>query len=50
MKKEYELRLLGMGLNAVVSAVSEVLNIEVKEAWAKGRYKRIVEARSLLCY
>ena len=50
MKKEYELRSLGIDLNAVVSRVSKVLNIKVKDVWAKGRYKRVVEARSLLCY
>ena len=50
MKKEYELRSLGMDLNAVASRVSEVLNIKIKDVWAKGRYKKTVEARSLLCY
>ena len=50
MKKEYELKSLGMDLDAVASRVSEVLDIEEKDVWAKGRYKRIVEARSLLCY
>jgi REP element-mobilizing transposase RayT len=50
MKKEYELRSLGMDVNAIASRVSEVLNIKVNDVWAKGKYKRIVEARSLLCY
>jgi putative transposase len=50
MKKEYALKALGMDLNAVAARVSEVLSIKAKDVWAKGRYKRIVEARSLLCY
>lgn len=50
MKKEYAIRSLGMDLNTVAARVSEVLNIKVKEVWAKGKYKRVVEARSLLCY
>jgi putative transposase len=50
MKKEYKLRSLGMDLDSVAAKVSEVLDIKVKDVWAKGKYKRIVEARSLLCY
>ncbi len=38
MKKEYELKSLGMDLNAVASRVSGMLNIKVKDVWAKGRY------------
>ncbi len=50
MKKEYALRSLGMDLNSVAARVSEALDIKVKDVWGKGKYKRIVEARSLLCY
>jgi chromosomal replication initiation ATPase DnaA len=39
-----------MDLNSVAARVSEVLGIKVEDVWAKGRYRRIVEARSLLCY
>jgi REP element-mobilizing transposase RayT len=50
MKKEYAFRSSGMDLNSIADRVSEVLDINVEDIWAKGRYKRIVEARSLLCY
>jgi len=32
------------------ATVSEVLGVKPKEVWAKWKHKRIVEARSLLCY
>ncbi len=50
MKKEYAYRARGMDLKYAASRVSEMLDIEIEDIWAKGRYKRIVEARSLLCY
>jgi REP element-mobilizing transposase RayT len=50
LKKEYKLRSLGMNLDSVATRVSDVLDIKIKDVWAKGKYKRIVEARSLLCY
>jgi putative transposase len=30
--------------------ISEVLGVKPEEVWAEGKYRRIVEARSLLCY
>ncbi len=30
--------------------VSEVLKIKTEDIWAKGKYQRIVDTRSLLCY
>lgn len=50
MKKHYAYRSRGMNLDAVAARVSEELCLEVEEVWGKGRYRRIVEARSLLCY
>jgi putative transposase len=50
MKKHYEYRSRGINLDAVTARVSEALGIEAEEVWGKGRYRRIVEARSLLCY
>jgi chromosomal replication initiation ATPase DnaA len=32
------------------SRVAEVLGVREEEVWAKGRYRRVVRARSLLCY
>jgi putative transposase len=50
MEKRYALRLRGFDLGEVASRVSEVLDIKPEEVWAEGKYRRIVEARSLLCY
>jgi putative transposase len=50
MERHYAYQSRGMNLDAVAARVSEVLGIEVEDVWGKGRYKRIVEARSLLCY
>lgn len=50
MERRYALRARGMDLDRVVSRVSEVLGVRPEEVWAEGKYRRIVEARSLLCY
>jgi putative transposase len=50
MEKRYALRSGGFDLGRVASRVSEVLGVRVEEVWAEGKYRRIVEARSLLCY
>ncbi len=50
MEKRYALRSRGFDLEKTASRVAEVLGVEDEEVWAKGRYRRIVEARSLLCY
>ena len=46
----YALRAGGLDLDGVALRVSEVLGLEPGEVWAAGKYRRIVEARSLLCY
>ena len=50
MEKRYALRSAGLGLDGIASRVSEVLGLKPEEVWAAGKYRRIVEARSLLCY
>lgn len=50
MEKRYALRLRGFDLGKVASRVSEVFGVKPEEVWAEGKYRRIVEARSLLCY
>jgi len=50
MKRGYAIKALGMDLNAVAERVSEVLDIPVNDIWLKGKYQRVVDARSLLCY
>ena len=50
MEKRYALRSRGMDLAGVAARVSELMGLNPKEVWAAGKYRRIVEARSLLCY
>jgi putative transposase len=48
MEKRYALRAQGIDLEKVSLRVEEVLGVNPLKA--KGRYKNVVEARSLLCY
>jgi putative transposase len=50
MEKRYALRSRGFDLERVASRVSQVLKVKPEEVWAEGKYRQIVEARSLLCY
>jgi REP element-mobilizing transposase RayT len=50
MEKRYALRAHGVDLASIASRVSKVLGVEPEEVWAEGKYRRVVEARSLLCY
>ena len=50
MERRYALRARGIDLDSVAVRVSEVLKINTKDIWAKGKYQKIVDARSLLCY
>jgi putative transposase len=46
----YELKRRGYDLERIATRVAEILGIEKKEVFAKGRQNRKVKARSLLCY
>ncbi len=50
MEKRYLLRSQGMDLDFIALRVSQVFDFDIEEVWAKGKSKRVVEARSLLCY
>jgi putative transposase len=50
LEKSYALRSRGLDLEGIASRVSEVLGVRPEDVWAKGKYQRIVDARSLLCY
>jgi putative transposase len=49
-EKRYDLQARGFTLPKVASRVAEVLGVETETVWAAGRYREIVQARSLLCY
>jgi putative transposase len=50
MERRYDLQARGFTLSKVASRVAEVLGVELKTVWAVGRHRKIVHARSLLCY
>jgi putative transposase len=50
MEKRYALRSSGMDLAGVAVRVSDLTGLKPEEVWAAGKYRRIVDARSLLCY
>jgi REP element-mobilizing transposase RayT len=50
MERRYALLARGVDLAFIASRVSQVLGVKPEEVWAEGKYRRIVEARSLLCH
>ena len=39
-----------MDIEQVARRVAQIMDISIKEVWSPGKYRRIVKARSLLCY
>lgn len=50
MERKYELVSKGFTVDRVAARVAEVMGIKTEDVWAAGRYRRVVESRSLLCY
>ncbi len=50
MERKYDLKSRGFTLEKAAIRVVEVLGVKPEDVWATGRYRHIVEARSLLCY
>lgn len=50
MERKYHLQARGFDLTKAASRVAKVLGIEEEKVWAAGRGRKIVQARSLLCY
>jgi putative transposase len=50
MERRYALRSRGMDLDKAALRVAEVLGAKEEDVWARGRYRQVVEARSLLCF
>ncbi len=50
MERKYDLASRGFTLDKVANRVAEVLGMKPEDVWAAGKYRHIVEARSLLCY
>ena len=50
MERRYKLRAEGVDLDRLTFRVSKIFGIKEKEIWSPGKFRRIVEARSVLCY
>ncbi len=50
MEKRYALRSHGFDLKKTAARVAQVMGVKEADVWAKGRYRHLVEARSLFCY
>ena len=50
MERKYDFESRGFTLDKAAARVAEVLGMKPEDVWAAGRYRHIVEARSLLCY
>jgi REP element-mobilizing transposase RayT len=48
--RKYELKSLGYNLDRVATRVAEICEIETEEIYMKGKQRKRVKARSLLCY
>ena len=50
MKKKYLLQSQGFNLEMVANRVANLMGMQSEDVWAKGRQRRTVEARSLMCF
>ncbi len=50
MQRRYELRADGMNLDKILKRAAELLEVSLGEIEGGGRYRKIVEARSLVSY
>jgi putative transposase len=49
-ERKYALRERGINIDFIAAKVASMLGMEVADVWAKGRYRHIVTARSLVCF
>lgn len=49
-ERRYELKVRGVDLNYIAEKVAALLDMPVSDVWLEGKYKRLVTARSLLCF
>jgi REP element-mobilizing transposase RayT len=50
MARKYLLQSQGFNLDMVASRVADLMGMQPESVWAKGKHRRTVEARSLLCF
>jgi len=50
MERKYRIKARALNFEDVVSHVANLLEMDVKDVMAPGKYKKVVQARSLVCY
>lgn len=50
LEMKYSLHSRGISISTVVKRVADIFDITQEMVWAPGRYRKTVEARSLMCY
>ena len=50
MERKYKLSAEGVDLDSLTNRVSKIFGVKEKEIWSPGKFRRMVEARSVLCY
>ena len=50
MERKYKLSAEGVNLDSLTNRVSKIFGVKEKEIWSPGKFRRMVEARSVLCY
>jgi putative transposase len=49
-ERKYRLAAKGLGLDEVAGRAAEIIGIDPKQVWSRGKQPKAVQARSLLCY
>ncbi|NOY69394.1 MAG: hypothetical protein GXP53_07885 [Deltaproteobacteria bacterium] len=49
-ERQYELKTRGVDVDFIAKRVSRLLDMPEADGWLPGRYKRLVAARSLICF
>jgi len=50
LDRQYRIKAQGLDIEQVARRVAQIMEMSIKEAWSRGKYRRFVKARSLLCY
>jgi putative transposase len=49
-ERKYRLAANGLSLDEIACRAAKIIGIDPKQAWARGKQPKVVQARSLLCY
>jgi putative transposase len=49
-QKHHYMKTMGINLDMVAQRVADIVGLEIRDVWSAGKYRKVVKARSLLCY